>query len=695
MGETEEFNTLAFEKRLMQLKDTQESIQGLSSWCLKQRTHHKKIVSSWLNVLKRVKVEQRLVLFYLANDVIQYSKRKNYEFVESWGLNLQKATPLVRDEKVRPKILRIFKIWEQRSVYDDEFLSDLTGLLSAGAIKKTDDESIEFQPTQLVNKVKQCSVLEADTDLRLKDIHDNHLELSDADALRTSLKERNNKDDVEKELNDGIACVERYTQALQREIVAREALLALLTSANQYYSTQRGEVKVVAYAYKNFGARVRALKRKLDELIPKLPHAAPSPPQRDEDVPSPGPDEDLDLPAPTDRGDDDDIGYNIDQTFNTSLAADGSLYNLGLTSFLTSDNPMALFNDSTEILNNDDPEPQYHPEPTSPWSSSWNAPRLARVGAAFADPPESPPPAPPAPPPEAVHYPRQEITAVDVDHRGILPPPPPPPALPLLPQLEDVDQRLLPALAPPVAPIRHPTIIHQDVDHRNLIPLTHQQAAPRPIIPINSLDQDYRVPPMVPPTDIVESVDMDLSEDEDTQGMYQSVQLNQTERRHSFNNNNKVLVGGDNGKVHNDMNHTNLIQINSEKKESRSAPVIPPMVNPFDAMPPSLKNFNLPFQHTFDLTEENSNDSAYEEDLRNRGLEKVPVEVRNPSPPFEDFASDNWQPAQPRPFINPRFPRNWGPRTNFRPPAFSPQQSWPRNGPRPQNRWMGPRPRFW
>lgn len=42
------------------------------------------------------KVEQRLTLFYLANDVIQYSKRKNYEFVESWGTTLQKATPLVR-----------------------------------------------------------------------------------------------------------------------------------------------------------------------------------------------------------------------------------------------------------------------------------------------------------------------------------------------------------------------------------------------------------------------------------------------------------------------------------------------------------------------------------------------------------------------------------------------------------------------
>lgn len=55
-----------------------------------------------------------------------------------------------RDEKVRPKILRIFKIWEQRGVYDDEFLSDLTGLLSAGAVKKTDDDPLDFQVNEIV-----------------------------------------------------------------------------------------------------------------------------------------------------------------------------------------------------------------------------------------------------------------------------------------------------------------------------------------------------------------------------------------------------------------------------------------------------------------------------------------------------------------------------------------------------------------
>ncbi|XP_046972724.1 regulation of nuclear pre-mRNA domain-containing protein 2 isoform X7 [Vanessa cardui] len=735
MGETEEFNTLAFEKKLTQLKDTQESIQSLSGWCLKQRLHHKKIVSSWLNVLKRVKVEQRLVLFYLANDVIQYSKRKNYEFVESWGLNLQKATPLVRDEKVRSKILRIFKIWEQRSVYDDEFLSDLTGLLSAGAIKKTDDDPLDFQPQQLVNKIKQCTVLEADTKVKLKYVHENHLELSDADALCASLKERSHKDDVEKELNEGIACVERYTQALQREIVAREALLALLTSANQYYSTQRGEVKVVAYAYKNFGARVRALKRKLDELVPTLPSAAPSPPQHDEDVPSPGPDEDLDLPAPVETGEE-EVSYNIDRTFNTSLSADGSLYNLGLSSFLTSDNPMAIFNDTAELdisaasanISQKSQDALPGLDLLTPDSTGNPAPPTSFYGTmeTITNEPDQPYL------PEALTNTQwnnpswtvpADIPPADVDHRGILPPPPPPPILPILGpctrkdliilDIDDVDHRLLPGLPPP--PARHAA--HQDVDHRNLISLTHQPAAPQPVSRPHIVDQDYRVPPMVPPmvppTDIVESVDMDLSEDEEQQGMYPTQQIQNEHRRNSFNNN-KVLVGGDVEKAnHVENNHISLVPMNTNTVNARnkdgphSAPIVTPLSNPFDNMPSGLK-FNIPpnFQNmppnfkkpaSFDdIREENSKDILYEDDMRSRNLD-IPVDRRNPSPPeYEDFAKESeWQAQGPRPFMNQRFPRNWGPRTNFRPQNYSPQ-FWPRNGPRPANRWMGPRPqRFW
>lgn len=91
-----DFNELQFEKQLSSLKDSQEAINSCCKWCLENRVHHKKIVNCWLNVLKRVKVEQRLILFYLANDVVQYSKRRNYEYVASWGTAIQKATTMVR-----------------------------------------------------------------------------------------------------------------------------------------------------------------------------------------------------------------------------------------------------------------------------------------------------------------------------------------------------------------------------------------------------------------------------------------------------------------------------------------------------------------------------------------------------------------------------------------------------------------------
>lgn len=50
-----EFDSLEFEKRLLNLKDTQDSIQAMSAWCLQNRTFHKKIVTSWLGILKQGK----------------------------------------------------------------------------------------------------------------------------------------------------------------------------------------------------------------------------------------------------------------------------------------------------------------------------------------------------------------------------------------------------------------------------------------------------------------------------------------------------------------------------------------------------------------------------------------------------------------------------------------------------------------
>lgn len=77
---------------------------------------------------------------------------------------------MVRDEKVKHRILRIFKIWDQRQVYDEEFLADLSGLLSAAPKKKPDPQPTttndEFQASLLISTMRSCATLEQATDAR-------------------------------------------------------------------------------------------------------------------------------------------------------------------------------------------------------------------------------------------------------------------------------------------------------------------------------------------------------------------------------------------------------------------------------------------------------------------------------------------------------------------------------------------------
>ena len=91
------FSVSHFEKKLSQLKDTQESIQGLSTWCLNHKSDIDQIIKCWLKAVKKAKIDQSLTLFYLANDVIQHSKKKQFLFiVTGFEHALLEATPFVR-----------------------------------------------------------------------------------------------------------------------------------------------------------------------------------------------------------------------------------------------------------------------------------------------------------------------------------------------------------------------------------------------------------------------------------------------------------------------------------------------------------------------------------------------------------------------------------------------------------------------
>lgn len=102
-------------------------------------------------------------------------------------------------------------------------------------------------------------------------------------------------EDLEKEIIDRRTKLEHYIKTLTNEIKARNALITVLDQADAFYHNQRGEVKVVATAYRNYGNSIKTMKRKLEELTKTLPSPIPSP---DINAPSPGPaDNDFVLPG--------------------------------------------------------------------------------------------------------------------------------------------------------------------------------------------------------------------------------------------------------------------------------------------------------------------------------------------------------------------------------------------------------------
>jgi len=91
-----EYSDSELEKKLKLLTASQKAITSLSTWCLQRHKHYKSIIFIWLKTIKKVKTKKRLFFFYLANHIIQYSKKKNYKFVDRWKTAIQKAIPYVR-----------------------------------------------------------------------------------------------------------------------------------------------------------------------------------------------------------------------------------------------------------------------------------------------------------------------------------------------------------------------------------------------------------------------------------------------------------------------------------------------------------------------------------------------------------------------------------------------------------------------
>ncbi|KAL0359717.1 UNVERIFIED_CONTAM: Regulation of nuclear pre-domain-containing protein 1B [Sesamum angustifolium] len=96
------------------------AVEALSRLCVSHRKRAKQIVETWETLFKSAPWEQRVSFLYLANDILQNSRRKGSEFVnEFWKVlpTALKGVYVSGDENCRKVASRLVDIWEERKVF--------------------------------------------------------------------------------------------------------------------------------------------------------------------------------------------------------------------------------------------------------------------------------------------------------------------------------------------------------------------------------------------------------------------------------------------------------------------------------------------------------------------------------------------------------------------------------------------------
>ncbi|KAK9826893.1 hypothetical protein WJX81_006004 [Elliptochloris bilobata] len=115
------FNTQALVDKLSRLNSSQQSIETISAWCTFYRKDARKVVGVWETEFARApNVQKKMALLYLANDILQNSRKKGPEYVQEFFRVLPRPLQQLlkhSDDKTCKAVERLVAIWEERRVF--------------------------------------------------------------------------------------------------------------------------------------------------------------------------------------------------------------------------------------------------------------------------------------------------------------------------------------------------------------------------------------------------------------------------------------------------------------------------------------------------------------------------------------------------------------------------------------------------
>ncbi|KAJ8646556.1 hypothetical protein MRB53_008304 [Persea americana] len=154
---TNAFNGQILAEKLSKLNNSQQSIETLSHWCIYHRKKAKQVVETWEKLFNSSQREQRVPFLYLANDILQNSRRKGSEFVHEFWKVLPGALKVVSengDDYGKNVATRLVDIWEERKVFGSrgKSLKDEMLVKDPPPLLENNGKSSQSQSMKIVKK---------------------------------------------------------------------------------------------------------------------------------------------------------------------------------------------------------------------------------------------------------------------------------------------------------------------------------------------------------------------------------------------------------------------------------------------------------------------------------------------------------------------------------------------------------------
>ncbi|KAF7269423.1 regulation of nuclear pre-mRNA domain-containing protein 1B isoform X2 [Rhynchophorus ferrugineus] len=301
------FTESAFIKKLTDLNNSSQSIQTLSLWLIHHRKHYTSVVKIWLRELLKAKESRKLTFMYLANDVIQNSRKKGPEYGQEFGTLLKKAFEHMSacDEKTKNGLDRLLSIWQDRGIYGSVQIMEFKRSLLLGKdeppakkikpndIGKKKDKEITLEvdgtlethvhlsphtpagdppePEELIKAIQDLEANIASSDEKVREkIANLPKELSDVSVI-SKIEDRDAAEKLSTEVNSAVLLLSQYNTRLQTEMEQRKKVSLMMRDYLQAQDELLAQAEKNLEGYQETLSKIYSVRQELQSHIQNLP----------------------------------------------------------------------------------------------------------------------------------------------------------------------------------------------------------------------------------------------------------------------------------------------------------------------------------------------------------------------------------------------------------------------------------------